>query len=249
MTKSIGIENFSLCPECGSYTNFSSFRGEKTCSQCGLVINERMFNPSNRGKKKFEVIFPPRFRFFSLYQFYIHKRDGMLPNNYQKNLVTATKQLNRICRNLELPPIVKEEARRLYIQALKKGLVRGHSIIGMVCACIFHVSKTHYYRSFIQISEQINGLVGRNKNEKKHVISCYIVIVKELKLKYQSRTIASRIPRFISEAGLNGTLTPIITKYLEQCNAESLFNGKDPNGVIAASTYILGKKYGYNIIK
>ena len=107
MTKSIGIENFSLCHECGGYTDFSNFRGEETCSQCGLVKNERMFKTSDRGKKKSEHILPPYFRFYDPYQFHIHKRDRQICGNYQKNFSFATQELSRIWANLRLPLITK----------------------------------------------------------------------------------------------------------------------------------------------
>ncbi|HDZ18779.1 hypothetical protein LCGC14_1850480 [marine sediment metagenome] len=53
-------------------------------------------------------------------------------------------QINRICNNLKLPNNVKHDSLRLFVKALKKGLMRGHSICGIVRACIFHVSKASY---------------------------------------------------------------------------------------------------------
>ena len=51
MTKSVRIGNSNNCPECGGVITSSQFRGEEACSQCGLVISERIYNTSDNGKK------------------------------------------------------------------------------------------------------------------------------------------------------------------------------------------------------
>ncbi len=251
MTKSIRIDDCNRCPECGGYTNSSLFRGEEACSQCGLVTKERAFSTSHHGKKSLldnERITSP----IKIKEYYNSNQKRFLrknnwPDSYHKNLQKAYFYINSLCGNLGLPRSVKYNTQHLYKKVLKRGLVQGQSILGMVCACIFYSSKKNYYRSIKEIALQIKDLVGKSKNEERHVTKCYCLIVKQLKLKYQSRTLASRVPRFVSEVGLDDILIPLTTKFLEYCNAESIFNGKDPNGVVAAAIYIIGKKYGYNI--
>lgn len=249
MTKSIGREDFNRCPECGGYTNFSFFRGEEACSQCGLITKEKLFSIFNRGKKKPETISSPQGSRFghNLTQEKILKISSWTEDNFHRNLKHACIQIRRICGNLNLPPIVKYEAKRLYIQVLKMGLVKGYSIPGMVCACIFHSCYKHYYRSLSKISDQIKGLENRTTTEKKHVAQCYSVIFQKLHLKYQSKSLSSRVTCFVSEAGLDDNLITATKKFLELCNAKIISNGKDLNGVVAAAIFLMVKKSGQYI--
>ncbi len=250
MTKSIEKENCTICLECGGYINSNLFRGEEACSQCGLIAKERLFSTFDHGKKKPETISssPQGSRFgYNLTQKKILKISTWTENNFHKNLKRAFIQLKRICGNLNLPPIVKYEAKRLYIQVLKMGLVKGYSIPGMVCACIFHSCYERYYRSLSKISDQIKGLENRTTTEKKHVVQCYTVIFQKLHLKYQSKKLSSRVTSFVSEAGLGNNLITATKKFLELCNTKIISNGKDPNGVIAAAIYLMAKKIGQYI--
>lgn len=95
MTKSIGKINSNLCPECGGFILYSQFQGEETCSQCGLIINERLFNRSDNGKKKSEIIIPTKAtrHYYNYNQKRIYKRNNWPNNNYNRNLKFAFIQL------------------------------------------------------------------------------------------------------------------------------------------------------------
>lgn len=251
MTKSIRIESFNLCPECGGCIDFSLFRGEETCSQCGLIIRDKIFSTRHTGKKGLcdneRISAPVRIeKFYNTDQKRAFKKNTWT-DSFQRNLNEAYSEFNRICGNLKLPKIIKLKAQYLYIKVLKKKLVRGHSIKGMVCACIFYSCKKHYFMSLEEVSEQIEGLVKKTKKTVKHVRNCYNLVVKELKLKYQPQNLLSLVPRYISEGGLDKKMITLTTKFLLHCNAESIFNGKDRRGVVAAAIYLVAKKCGFYI--
>ncbi len=236
MTKSIRKDIFNSCPECGGYIIFNQIQSEELCNQCGLVINENGFGVLSAGKKELEII--PMFKPRSYYKDYnekrVHEKEKWGVDN---NLAFAYAQIYRICSNLNLPLNVKKATKKLYTQTLKKGLVLGHSICGMVCACIFHVSKKYYSRSLAEISLQIKGLI-KTRNLVKHVSGCYTVIFNKLSLKYQSKVMESLVARYVSEAGLDEGLVPLVIKLLKYVNAERFSNGKKKNGVVAAVIYI-----------
>lgn len=253
MTKSIGKENLNFCPECGAYTNYNLFRGEEACSHCGLVVNERIFSTSHDGKRTLfdnKKITPPitiRTSYNTNQKRIFKINTWAKSKSNQRNLNKAYSHISRICGNLKLPNSVKYETEYLYKKALKKRLTRRKSIVGVVCACIYHSSKTYYNTTIGEIAQQIEGLVNKSEETVKHVRSCYTLIVRELKLKYQSRDLLSIVPRYVSEAGLPKDIATLTIKFLEQCNAKSIFNGKDPKGVVAAAVYLIAKKNGYNI--
>ena len=77
--------------------------------------------------------------------------------NYRVNFKTAYSHLKRICSNLNLPDSVKDEANRLYLKALKKNLIHGRSVIGMVGACIYYASKAKFNRGLKEIAAEMEG--------------------------------------------------------------------------------------------
>ncbi len=225
-------------------------RGGSLCSMW-LVINERLFSTFNNGKKEIDTVVLssvsktiPRLnsrangRFFKIAP-WIWKECG-----YQKSLREGLVQMKRICHNLNLPSSVRYSSEQLFIKALKKRLMRGHSICGMVCACIFHEAKKDYNRSFEELSQQIIGLVNRPKEEKKHVRKCYSVLFNKLGLEYQPNKMEHLVTRYVSEAGLNIKLVPFVIKFLKFIKAKNIFNGKIANGVVAAAIYLNAKEYG-----
>lgn len=166
---------------------------------------------------------------------------------YRRNLNIARTQISRICGNLNLPKIVKYESEHLYLKTLKKNLVVGHSILGIVCACIYYCCKKHHSRSFEELALQIDGQLKKYKGLTKHIRKCYSLISKELKLKYQAKSLMSLVPRYVSEASLPKDLTPLTTNFLNNCNADVIFNDKDSKGVAAAAVYLIAKRTNHRV--
>ena len=55
------------------------------------------------------------------------------------------------------------------------------------------------------------------------------------------------VPRYVTDAGLDETMIILTTKFLQHCNAETNFIGKDIKGIIAAAVYMTAKKNGFHI--
>ena len=250
MTKSVRIENSNNCPECGGVITSSQFRAEETCSQCGLVKNERIHNTSDNGKKdRFENkrIAPPlKLRGKNANQIRVFKTNSWT-SPFQINLNKAYSTINRICGNLKLSKSIRIASKDLYRKALKKNLIRGHSINGILCACIFYSCKGYHYRSLKEISKLVDKPIKTPKDLKKHIYDCYTLIVKELNLKYKSQSLYSLVPRYVTDAGLDENMIILTTKFLQHCNAEINFIGKDIEGVIAAAIFMTAKKNGFHI--
>lgn len=252
------VSNF--CTDCGAHNSiiYNSYTSERTCSRCGLAIEERIIDISNGNARFFSkeernrraqngplisnhtsslslsTIIPP-----------VKDRDQSrifkynLQDSYQnRNLRRAYVQLNRIYASLQLPNTTKGEAERLYLRALKKNLIKGHSIIGMVAACIFYVAKK--YKNNIrerEVAEQLKGCV-KSKDPQKHVRKCYLLLLKELGLKTQLVDPISLIPRYVSELGLGQNVECLTIEFYKKYAPHIDFTGKNPKGIAAASVYI-----------
>ncbi|KKM14443.1 hypothetical protein LCGC14_1706050 [marine sediment metagenome] len=246
MTKCITKENSNSCLECGGFITFSQYQGEEACTQCGLVINERLFSTSNNGKRNIDTVILPSHSSGYIPHYKNNARWNALINetSYQKSLGDGQVHLKRICHNLNLPESVRYNSEYLFTRALRKGLMRGHSICGMACACIFHEAKKGYNRSFKEISQQIVGLVNMPNKEKKHIRKCYSVLFNKLSLDYQPKKMEDLITRYVSEAGLDIKLVPFVIRFLESVRAKNMFNGKIVSGVVAAAIYLNAKEFG-----
>ena len=261
MTINFRVEDiFNFCADCGAHNSiiYNMHTSEKTCSRCGLVIEERIIDTSNGNARFFSkeernrraqngplisnhtsslslsTIIPP-----------VKDRDQSrifkynVQDTYQnRNLRRAFVQLNRIYASLKLPNSTKGEAERLYLRALKKDLIKGHSIIGMVAACILYVAKKN--RNNIrekEVAAQIKGYI-ESKNPQRHVRKCYLILIKELGLKPQLIDPLSLIPRYVSELGLDQEVECLATEFYQKYAPHINFNGKNPKGIAVASIYL-----------
>lgn len=260
-SKKINISN--LCPECGGKIILIQERGENVCGQCGLVINERIVDVSNSGKRAFTKLEKER-----------RERTGspisiLLPdmglstvidkNNIQnpdlkraakwnsrmpwdkRNMLIATTELKRISSNLNLPDHIKKAAVRLYKEAFKKKLLRGRSINGMVAACLYFTCREQ------KIPRTLQEILEDTTVSAKNVRRCYRTLIRELNLKAPSTDPIFLIPRFIAELSLDANIEKnaiaILQDYISKCST----SGKDPKGLCAGALYIVCKMKGKKI--
>ncbi|MHA1916547.1 MAG: transcription initiation factor IIB [Promethearchaeota archaeon] len=259
--------DFIACPECNGAIINSQERAELTCSNCGLIINERILNPSitdercfSSEEKQKKARNGPLIHDFSsefdlptiIGEHYNDDQKRIFKHNsmatgIHRNLKAVFIQINRICTNLGLPETVKNEAKYLYIRASSKNIIKGHSKIGFVCACIYYASKETSCRRLIELSRQMNGLVKKSKNDIKHITKCYSILVRELELSPHVTNLRALIPRFVSELSLNKETTGLALKFLELCEDKTEFMGKNPNGIIASVIYLVCKTHSISI--
>lgn len=117
-------------------------KGELVCGQCGLVINERILDISNSGKRAFtkqekerrertgspiSILLPDMGLSTVIDKNSIKNPDLKRAAKWnsrmtwdKRNMLIATTELKRIGSNLNLPDHVKKAAIRLYINAFKK---------------------------------------------------------------------------------------------------------------------------------
>lgn len=252
------INNFSsICPECGGKTIPIQEKGELVCGQCGLVINERILDISNSGKRAFtkqekerrertgspiSILLPDMGLSTVIDKNSIKNPDLKRAAKWnsrmtwdKRNLLIATTELKRIGSNLNLPDHVKKAAIRLYINAFKKKLLRGRSINGMVAACLYFACRDQ------KIPRTLQEILDETAISAKNVRRCYRTLIRELNLKVPSTDPISLIPRYIAELGLDTNAEKTTIKILQSFALKFSTSGKDPKGLCAGALYLVSK--------
>ncbi len=127
------------CNECGGQLLYNTERGEKTCSQCGLIFQENMIDNSHFGRRAITSIeektrihigpsTDPLFSSKIFLNTYMFKEEIVNPDLKRaskwnsriswssRGLLSAYKELKRICFNLGLSDNIKKRAMLLYLK-------------------------------------------------------------------------------------------------------------------------------------
>jgi transcription initiation factor TFIIB len=245
------------CPECNGNVIIVKERGERTCCQCGLIVNEREFPYIYIEKSKFSAevklnssrngpmisSLTPDISLCTLIeknQIYNSdlkravKRDTYLSWE-KKNLLIAITELRRICYNLSLPDHIVKEAFKLYKKAYKRNLVKGRTIVGIVAACIYCICKKE------SISRAFQEILDESTADQKSLKNCIKILAKAFKLKISLSNPVNLIPQFIAELGLSFEVEKLTIKVLESYLRKGLLNGKNPKGLCGGAIYLVAK--------
>jgi transcription initiation factor TFIIB len=248
----------NLCPECNGSTISIQEKGEIVCSQCGLVINERILDISHSGKRAFtklekekrentgspiSILLPDMGLSTIIDKACIKSPDLKRAAKWnsrmtwdKRNMLIATTELKRIGSNLNLPNHIKKTAIRLYINAFRKKLLRGRSINGMVAACLYFACRER------KIPRTLQEILDETSVSAKNVRRCYRTLIRELNLKVPSTDPISLIPRYIAELGLDADVEKSTIKVLKAFISQYSTSGKDPKGLCAGALYLVSKK-------
>lgn len=251
------------CPECGGKVIPVQEKGENVCSQCGLVVSERIVDISHSGKRAFtkhekekrertgspiSILLPDMGLSTIIDKSNITNPDLKRAAKWnsrmtwdKRNMLIATTELKRIASNLNLPSHVKKAAIRLYIEAFKKKLLRGRSINGMVAACLYFACRER------SIPRTLHEILEETSINAKNVRRCYRTIIRELNLKAPSTDPISLVPRYVAELGLNAEAEKTTVKILKTFTSNYSISGKDPKGLCAGALYFICKSYNKKI--
>ncbi|MBN1216753.1 MAG: transcription initiation factor IIB [Candidatus Lokiarchaeota archaeon] len=253
----------SSCPECGGKIIPIQEKGENVCSQCGLVVSERIVDVAHSGKRAFtknekerrertgspiSILLPDMGLSTIIDKTNIKSPDLKRAAKWnsrmtwdKRNMLIATTELKRIGSNLNLPSHVKKTAIRIYIDAFKKKLLRGRSINGMVAACLYFACRER------GIPRTLQEILEESSINAKNVRRCYRTIIRELNLKVPSTDPISLIPRYVAELGLNTEAENSTIKILKSFTSNYSISGKDPKGLCAGALYFICKNYNKKI--
>tara|TARA_Y100000310_G_scaffold204692_1_gene204918 strand:- start:903 stop:1829 length:927 start_codon:yes stop_codon:yes gene_type:complete len=249
------------CPECGSINLISNKdKGEVTCKDCGLVIEERMIDFSHEWRE-FEDDDGSQRRSGAPMTYTRHDRglgtsigkssdiyqlDSKDRNKYfrlkkwqhristaiERNLKLALAELKRVGSYLKLPNAVEEESARIYTMAVQRGLVRGRSMESVVAGALYAACRRH------EVPRTLDELSEASGIDKKEIGRTYRFITRELGIRILPSNPIDYVPRFATALKLSAQTQSKAVEILEDAQNAELTSGRGPTGIAAASLYV-----------
>ncbi len=155
-----------------------------------------------------------------------------IQTSYERNILQALHELNKLAANLGIPKVVVDEALSIYEKVLEQGLVKGRSIEAIVAACLHMACRIHGIpRSLDEISQY-------TKASRKEIARCFRLIARELGVKLPLADPKMYVPKICEHLKLSGEIMREAMRILDEAKRRGLTAGKDPAGLAAAAVYI-----------
>ncbi len=249
------------CPECDSINlTYDEQRGEVICSDCGLVVEEKMvdtgqemYGKSDSGEKKGRGGAPLSIQKFDkglttnvgeisdIYKLEggatrkflrLKKWQERVSTSIERNLRLAMAELRRVASFLNLPTVVRDEAARIYNFVLQRGLVRGRSMESVIAACIYSACRSY------DIPRTLDEISNASDVERKEIGRTYRFIIRKLGIKVTPSSPKDYISRFGSILHLSPKTLNDALKILKKAETSELTSGRGPAGIAAAALYV-----------
>jgi transcription initiation factor TFIIB len=153
-------------------------------------------------------------------------------NATERNLAMALTELERLASNLGLTRDIRETAAMIYRRAVKRNLIRGRSIEGVVAASMYAACRQ------CNVPRTLDEIAVASRVGRKEIGRTYRFMARELKLKLLPTAPRDYISRFCSELKLSGATQKKTLDLLQQSHKKELTSGRGPTGVAAAAIYI-----------
>ena len=253
------------CPECnGLKLSHQEEKGEVICNDCGLVIEDKLFDfrqewrkfDSESADKKRRTGAPLSYTHADkglgteigsksdIYQlnksnkdkyFRLRKWQRNVASAIERNLQIALAEIQRLVSVLQLSKTVEEEAARIYTHAAQKGLVKGRNT-ETIAASIIYIACRNY-----EIPKTLDDIEVVTAINKKDIGRNYRYIVRELNLRVTQSDPTNYVSRYVSNLALSQKTHTVAIRLLEKAQRKEITSGKNPLGLAAAAIYAASK--------
>lgn len=253
------------CPECGgAKLSHLEDKGEVVCKDCGLVIEDKMFDfgkewremDPEKASEKRRTGAPMTYTQADkglgtsigtnadLYRlkkrnkdkfFRLRKWQNNVASAIERNLQIAISEIQRLVSVLKLSKSVEEETSRLYTMAAQKGIVKGRSTETIVAAVTYIVCRNFEIPKTLDDIEEATGI------DKKEIGRNYRYVVRQLDLNVTLSDPANYVSRYVSNLELSPKTHTTAVELLEQAREKEITSGKNPLGLAAAAIYAASK--------
>ena len=261
-------EEEKICPECGSKeVVFDETRGEEICSNCGIVITEKMINPGSEWRAYNREEYNRRARTETNSSFsmsedlstYIgfENRDALgqvlspdkqsqffRMRKWQMRIRThESKDRNLSRANQELERLASQldiprHVKETAAQLYKKGFDKG-VIRGYPIESM--VAACVYAAARIRrVPRTLDEIAQSSRISKKRVAQSYRILVTRLGIRIPPARPKDFLVRMGTELGLSGATQRFAAEIVEDADNKKLTIGKDPSGLAAAALYLAG---------
>ncbi len=261
-------EEHVTCPSCKGKIILDHEKGEKFCSNCGIIVNAfHGFDETNH-KEFFANIENSGLEPTALMMYdtglptFIGKKNVdasgkqinsppemerlrklnhfIISNDSRaRNLNKASREIQRITEILGMNSLIAERASYIYKKALSQKLIRGRSIAGIVAATICIACKDMGIPFAV---EKMENLV-ENCN-KKSIMHYYKLLLKQLKINVSVPIPTQHISKIATQAKLSGKTERTALKILSAIEGEPSLSGKKPVSLAAAALYLSSLQTG-----
>ncbi len=249
------------CPECGSSNLiFDEVKSEIICGDCGLIVEEKMVDTTHelrafdKGEKRGRGGAPISMQKFDkglttnvgeisdIYKLdsgaqtrkYLRIRQWQerVSTSIERNLRQAMAELRKVSSYLDLPPVVREEAARVYNFVLQRGLVRGRSMESVIASCIYAACRSY------NIPRTLDEISIASEVERKEIGRTYRFIIRKIGIRPQPSSPRDYISRFGSTLHLSPKVQHGAHVILQKEEISELMSGRGPAGISAAALYV-----------
>lgn len=176
-----------------------------------------------------------------LYRLQRWNRRSILHTSKNRNLMHAMKHLRRLSDVLNTPSSVKEMSAVIYRKGLKKGIVKGRTIKGLVAASLYAACRfTKNPRTLKEVSEA-------SLQNPKDVARNYRLIVQNLDMKMPIDRPMDYVTKIAEIAQVSSHTEGLAIQLINEAQNRRATHGKDPSAVAAAALYLAGKLVKENV--
>ena len=162
-----------------------------------------------------------------------------ISSSTERNLAVALGELQRLAAQMALPRDVREEAAYIYRKAVKKKLVRGRSIEGVVAASLYAACRMR------KIPRTLDEVGEFSRTGRKEIGRTFRAIAKELRIMVHPSNPKDYIDRFCSVLELPREVITQAHNIVDRAEQIDLTAGRGPTGIAAASVYLASKMRGF----
>ncbi|MHA1224280.1 MAG: transcription initiation factor IIB [Candidatus Heimdallarchaeaceae archaeon] len=238
------------CPDCNSTKlTFDSTRGEISCGNCGLVVEDSYIDQSAEWRaytkeqhlKRARTGTPKNLLSYDHYGTLIDYANkdifghSLSPEKASQMFRLRTLQ-RRAVSQLNLSQKVRETAAMIYRKILKTGLVRGRSTEALVSAALYLSCRLHKQPATLE------DVADKIRLDKKKLAKNFRLLLKHLDLKMPLASPESSIAKFASLLNFSPKVLNDAKEILTLARTSKITVGKNPNSLAAAALYIAALK-------
>ncbi|MCI4369065.1 MAG: hypothetical protein L3K09_05845 [Thermoplasmata archaeon] len=139
---------------------------------------------------------------------------------------------------LGLPPLVLQEAERIYREAKTKGLFRGRSLPASVGSSVYAACRRY---SIPRTLDEVSKALGARRSE---VGRAFKVVQRGLDQPIPSVTMRAFLARYAEELALSAHVRSTVEEMLDEANQNPELSGLSPHGLVAALVYLAAERNG-----
>ena len=249
------------CPECSGRTRVES--AERVCTDCGLVVDAdridhgpewRSFDDDDTNPKRTgapltrsrhdrglstEIGQSTRVKGRKrrrLSRMRTQHNRAQISTKRDRNKVYAYTEIRRLTGALELPNSIRDTACTLFDSAQSESLLRGRSLEGFACACVYVACRT------ADVARTVGEVCAEAKATEDEHQAAFDAMNRELGLPIGPASPAEYLPRFASELDCEPDVEKRARELVDRAVEEGIANGRNPVGVAAACLYTAARQ-------